>query len=159
MHHPPGCLPAPHPLLPQASRPCTSTSPQHRCTVPDGTPLPAHREQLAARRPGKDHKPSKEVPTVSSHTKWQDLLSSPAYHNEVPHPGSLSHKRGDRAAARHEDDLDGVVVEQFIQVLGSLAWVTLNGEGYNWSSWCYSPLQLPRPPSPPGPHLSVSPHA
>lgn len=50
----------------------------------------------------------------------------PAYHNEVPHPGSLSHERGDRAAARHKDDLDGVVVEQLVQVLGGLAWVTLH---------------------------------
>lgn len=50
----------------------------------------------------------------------------PAYHNEVPHPGSLSHERGDGAASRHEDDLDGVVVEQLIQVLGGLARVTLH---------------------------------
>ena len=53
----------------------------------------------------------------------------PAYHNEVPHPGSLSHERGDGAASRHEDDLDGVVVEQLIQVLGGLARVTLEFSG------------------------------
>lgn len=34
-----------------------------------------------------------------------------AYHNEVPHPGSLGHERGHGAAARHEDDLDRVIVE------------------------------------------------
>lgn len=50
---------------------------------------------------------------------------SPAYHNEVPHPSSLSHQCGDRAAARHKDDLDRVVVEQLIQVFGGLAWITL----------------------------------
>jgi hypothetical protein len=34
-----------------------------------------------------------------------------AYHNKVPHPGSLGYQCGHRAAAGHEDDLDGVVVE------------------------------------------------
>lgn len=52
----------------------------------------------------------------------------PAHHNEVPHPGSLGHKCGDGAAARHEDDLDRVIVEQLVQVLGGLAWVTLSEE-------------------------------
>lgn len=57
------------------------------------------------------------------------LPPSSAYHNEVPHPSSLSHKCGDRATARHEDDLDRVIVEQLVQVLGGLAWVTLNRGG------------------------------
>lgn len=57
------------------------------------------------------------------------LSPSSTHHNEVPHPGSLSHQRGHGAAARHEDDLDRVIVEQLVQVLGGLAWVTLSGKG------------------------------
>lgn len=54
-----------------------------------------------------------------------------AYHNKIPHPGSLGYKCGHRTAAWHEDDLDGVIVEQFIQVLGGLPWVTLKEGGGN----------------------------
>lgn len=85
----------------------------------------------------------------------------PAYHNEVPHPGSLSHERRDRAAARHKDDLDGVIVEQLVQVLGGLARVTLHkGEDGGvmggllpslqllLSSFSQQPSHLPSYPSP-----------
>lgn len=63
-----------------------------------------------------------------------------AYHNKIPHPGSLGYKCGHRTAAWHEDDLDGVVVEQFIQVLGGLPWVTLKEGG--------GMKLAPRPPPP-----------
>lgn len=50
------------------------------------------------------------------------------HHYEVPHARGLGHQRGHRAAARHQDDLYGLCVQQVIQQLCGLTWITLKAE-------------------------------
>ena len=47
------------------------------------------------------------------------------YHHQVPHSGRLGHCRGDDAAGRQHDDLDGLVVQQIVEDVGAQPWVAL----------------------------------
>lgn len=47
------------------------------------------------------------------------------HHDEVPHARRFRHQRGDAAAAGHQHDFDGLRVEEVIEQLGGLSWVTL----------------------------------
>lgn len=50
------------------------------------------------------------------------------HHYEVPHASSFGHDGGDTAAARHQDDLDGLGVQKVVQQLGRFTRVTLEGQ-------------------------------
>lgn len=89
--------------------------------------LPGGRLVQVYKGLGLGRSPLKYTRVSTAQRKRAPVSPSPTHHNEVPHPRGLSHKRGHGAAARHEDDLDGVAVEQLIQVLGGLARVTLRG--------------------------------
>ncbi|KAG7276583.1 hypothetical protein CRUP_019633 [Coryphaenoides rupestris] len=54
---------------------------------------------------------------------YDDLREDTTNHYEVPHARGLGHQGGHTAAAGHQDDLDGLCVEQVIEQLGGFAGV------------------------------------
>lgn len=55
----------------------------------------------------------------------RSLDTQQTHHYQVPHACRLSHQRRNGAAARHQDNLYGLCVQQVIQQFSGLSWITL----------------------------------